>query len=198
MDPNPFAPPRSDFNTDATGMPWPQGTFWRHGPLLMAKSGAVLPPRCVKCNGAADGPGKKQRFYWHHPAWLLLILVSIFIYLIVALLIRSSADVTYGLCQAHRQKRNQGVLIGVGVLVFSVLLFVAAGLVHQPVLFLIGLVLFLVALVVMIVKARTLLPARIENNTVQLKGCGEAFLASLPWGQPAVPPFAPPQGRLPS
>lgn len=198
MDPNPFAPPRSDFNTGAVGAPWAQGMFWRHGPLLMAKTGAVLPPRCVKCNAAADGPGKKQRFFWHHPAWLLLILISIFIYLIVALLVRSSAEVTYGLCPEHRQKRSHGILVGVGGILLSVALFVAAGVADQPVLVLFGVVAFLVALVVMIVKARTLMPLRIEGSTVQLKGCGEAFLATLPWGQPFAAPFAPPQSRLPS
>jgi hypothetical protein len=184
--------------------------FWRHGPLLVAKYGAVLPPRCVKCNAPTDGPAKKQLFYWHHPAWLLLILISIFIYLIVALLIRNKAEVTYGLCQEHRQKRNRGVLIGLGILFLSVILFVAAFAVGEPVLILPAMIVFVVALVVMIVKARTLMPTRIENNTANLKGCGEPFLASLPnsapfsqpylppYGQPGGQPYGTPPGRLPS
>jgi hypothetical protein len=82
-------------------------------------------------------------------------------------------------------------------------LFVAAGMAHQPALVLFGVLAFLVGLVVMIVKARTLMPVRIDGGTVQLKGSGEAFLSSLPWGQPLAPSFAPPvapppAGRLPS
>jgi hypothetical protein len=177
MDPNPYAAPKSDFNT---GTDSGQAMFWRSGALLMARNGAVLPPRCVKCNAPIDGSAKQRRFSWHHPALFLIILLNILIYAIVAIVVRKNVVVTLGLCQAHRRRRFRGILAGVAGIFLSVGFFIASGMAEQPNLVLAGLVVLVVSIVVIESMARTLSPARIADKVGQLKGCGEAFLASLP------------------
>jgi hypothetical protein len=176
---NPYAAPRSDVNAGG-GRASPQGMFWRVGALLVARHGAVLPPRCVKCNEAADGQAKKQRFYWHHQAWFLLILVNIILYIVVVVFVRRHADVTLGLCQDHRRKRAQGILVTLAGIGSAVVLFAFGIVAAQPIMVVASLLVLLVAIVVGIVKTRVLFPVRIDQGGAQLKGCCEAFLAGLP------------------
>lgn len=176
---NPYVAPKTDVN-DGLGNPSPQNTYWRSGALLMARNGAVLPPRCVKCNAEAAAPMKKQRFYWHHPAWFAFVLINVFVYLIVALIVRRSCYVSYGLCQIHKQKRIRGILIGLGGVVLAALLTAAAVMASRAELVLVAILLFVGSLVVSVVLGRTLMPVRIDRSAAQLKGCGEAFLATLP------------------
>lgn len=179
MDLNPYAAPRSDVNAGG-GRASPQGMFWRAGSLLVARHGAVLPPRCVKCNEPADGQPKQQRFYWHHPAWFLLILVNIILYVVVAVLVRRHADVTLGLCQDHRRKRTQGILVTFAGIGSAVALFAFGIVAAQPIMVVASLLVVLATIVVGIVKTRVLFPVRIDQGGAQLKGCCEAFLAGLP------------------
>jgi hypothetical protein len=178
---NPYAAPRADVNAGAGGPYAAQGEYWRSGQILMARHGAVLPARCVKCNGEVEGSLKKQRFYWHHQAWFALVLANVFIYLVVSMIVRRHADVSYGLCTNHRRQRRRAVLLGVGgMFIFLVLVFVgiAADLVVLSLVAFLGIV---VSIVVGIVKGRALLPVRIDKSRLaQFKGCGESFLANLP------------------
>ena len=177
---NPYAAPRADVNAGAGGQFSAQGSFWRSGPILMTRHGAVLPARCVKCNAEVQETLKKQRFYWHHQAWFVLVLANAIIYVVVAMIVRRHADVTYGLCLPHRQRRRRGVFMAVGGILLSLALIfvgIAAG---QSALLLIALLGFLVSIVIAVVKGRTLLPVRIDKSGAQFKGCGEDFLASLP------------------
>jgi hypothetical protein len=176
---NPYAAPRTDVNAGAASPYATQGMFWRSGPLLMARDGTVLPARCVKCNGQVHEPLKRHRFYWHHPAFFALLLLNAIIYIIVALIVRRRAEVTFGLCPAHRRKRNQGILIGVGGVVASIALIVGGAVLNTPVLSLVAIFALVISIIVAISMGRPLLPARIDKSSAQLKGCGEAFLAGL-------------------
>jgi hypothetical protein len=177
---NPYAAPRADVNAGAGAQYAAPGAFWRSGPILMTRHAAVLPARCVKCNAELEAPPKKQRFYWHHQAWFALVLLNAIIYIVVAMIVRRHADVTYGLCALHRQRRKRGIWLSVGGILLSLALIFFGVTTSQPVLFLIALLGFLMSIVIAIVKSRTLLPVRIDKSGAQLKGCGEAFLASLP------------------
>src|SRR5437870_4809895 len=48
---------------------------WREGKVLVVAKETRLPPACVKCNAPSDGRPIRKKFWWHHPAWLLLIFV---------------------------------------------------------------------------------------------------------------------------
>ena len=178
---NPYAAPRADVNAGAGGQYATQGAFWRSGPILMTRHGAVLPARCVKCNAEVQTPLlKRQRFYWHHQAWFALVLANVIVYVVVSMIVRRHADVTFGLCAAHRQRRRRGILLGVGGIALSFGLLLVGIASNLTALTLIALLGFLVSIVIAVVKARSLLPVRIDKAGGQFKGCCEAFLASLP------------------
>ncbi len=178
---NPYAAPRADVNAGVGGSYAARGEYWRSGQILMTRDGARLPARCVKCNGEVQESLKKQRFYWHHQAWFVLLLANVFIYLVVSMIVRRHADLTFGLCPNHRRRRRRAILTGVaGMFLSLVLVFVAIAL-DMVVLSLFAFLAIVVFIVVAIVKGRALLPVRIDKSGIaQFKGCGESFLASLP------------------
>lgn len=176
MQHNPYAPPQarvSAYLSDGSGV-------WREGGLAVLTPSGELPPRGVKCNADAEQPIKERTVYWHTPWLYLLILISLLVYLIVALIARKRARVTPGLCSEHRRRRNQlligswlGALTGLGLLVI--------GIVESEVLIgLLGGLALLVAAIVGSAKGRIVYAVRIDTNRIALKGCGDAFLASLP------------------
>jgi hypothetical protein len=110
----------------------------------------------------------------------VLVLANAIIYIVVALIVRRHADVTYGLCAPHRQQRRRGILLAVGGILLSLALIIVSVAASQPALILMALLGFLMSIVIAVVKGRTLLPVRIDKSGAQFKGCGEAFLASLP------------------
>jgi hypothetical protein len=175
---NPYAAPRTDVNAGLTT--GGGGGFRRSGALLITSPEVRLPPRCVKCNAPVDGPLKRKRYYWHHPAIFALVLFNLLIYAIVAVIVRRRAEVTFGLCQVHRAKRNRAIVGGLLGVCLSIGL--TAGAIGQqiPVLALVGILGVVVSIVVSAVVARALLPTRIDKAGAQFKGCGEGFLASLP------------------
>jgi hypothetical protein len=134
----------------------------------------------VKCNAEVQGSLKKQKFYWHHPAWFALVLVNVIIYIVVAMIVRRSAEVSYGLCATHKRQRRRGVFIVVGGMFLSFGLIVVGIASDLAALIPIAILGFLVSIVIGIVRGRTLLPVRIDKSGAQFKGCGEAYLASLP------------------
>lgn len=147
----------------------------------MTRHGAVLPARCVKCNADVQESLKKQRFYWHHQGWFALVLANVFIYLIVSMIVRRRADVSYGLCAQHKQQRRRAILIGVGGGLLSFALIFVGIASNLAILTLVAFLIMLVAIVFAVVKGRALLPVRIDKTgAAQFKGCGESFLASLP------------------
>jgi hypothetical protein len=180
MQNNPYAAPRSDVNAGVGGDGISDRPYWRSGAILMARHGATLPPRCVKCNAEVHEPLKKARFYWHHQAWFVLVLLNIVLYAVVSLFVRRHADVTFGLCAEHKRRRNRAILVGLSGIVLSLALIVVAAVFSEPALFPVALVMILAFIVYSIVKARAMLPVRIDRSGAQLKGCGESFLASLP------------------
>lgn len=178
MQHNPYAPPEARVTARA---PLDDGSqVWREGDLVILTPSGDLPPRCVKCNADAEHPVKERTIYWHTPWLYVLILVSILIYLIVALIARKSARISPGLCSEHRRQRNNVIvgsllaaLCGIGLVVFGISNSNGgAGLM--------GALVLLAAIIFGMVKGRLVYATRIDANRISLKGFGEAFLASLP------------------
>ncbi len=175
---NPYAAPRADVNAGLLGnLP---GAFRREGPYLVTGTEVTLPPRCVKCNAPVEGALKRKRYYWHHPAIFLVIVLNLLLYAVVAIIVRKSAIVTFGLCPAHKRKRTGAILGGVLGIFASIGIMTFGIGQQQPILALVGLVGIVASIVVAAVMGRALLPTRIDKVSAQFKGCGEAFLASLP------------------
>lgn len=165
MGANPYAAPKAVLEDRAAG------GYWRDGKMLVVTPGGVLPPRCVRCNEPAMQPMKAHKLTYVHGLWLLLILVNIVVYIIVALIVRKRAEVTYGLCEQHHKRRRLFSIIGwVGFFLGCAAILVAP---------LAGMVMAVAAILVGVFGSRVVYPARITTEEVRLSGCGEAFLASL-------------------
>jgi hypothetical protein len=148
----------------------------REGKDVIIQRGSDLPQRCVYCNEPAVTPIKRRKVYWH-TSWLyLLIVINLFVYAIVAIIVRKSFEVSPGLCEAHNSRRNGWIW---GLFGAAILLAVAGVVVPPngigPLLF----VLAFVALISIVFAARILYPREITKEYAKLRGCKEPFLASI-------------------
>lgn len=152
---------------------------WRSGPKLVFRSGAALPGKCIKC-GQPSTTRQQRTLYWHAPWIYILVLVSLLIYVVLALVLRKKAEVAIPLCEEHRKARSNGLLT-TWLLIFGLIGSIAAGVsMEQPLFFLLGLGCFIAAIVVG-VRSRLLVPTLIDDNGIaQAKGCCDEFLRSLP------------------
>lgn len=171
---NPFAPPKTSLEPSS-----PEG-YWAEGKHLVMYPNATLPPRCIKCNEPAELPMKKRSFYWHHPAYYLLLLVNILVFAIVALAVRKQAKIAPGLCTKHRQRRFRNLALSWLAFISGIILMICAGAYDIGFLFLPGLILVPVGLIASIILSPLLTPVRIDATRFRFKGCGRAFLESLP------------------
>ena len=184
---NPYAPSSASLagSEARTG-----ARLWRFEKLLIvARDEGDLPDRCVKCNEPADEPTKTRTVYWHHPGFYVVLLVNVFVYAIVALIVRKKAKVSPGLCQAHKQRRLMGLGIGWGGFLVGFIAMMMAFGNESPGLGMLLMLATLGSIVAGMIISRIVYPKRIDDRYVQLKGCGEAFLAELPEFRPGARDF---------
>lgn len=171
---NPFAPPKASLD------PQSAESLWRDGRVLVMRPDSPLPTRCVKCNAPALLPLKRRKLYWH-PGWVyLLVLLNPLIYLIAALIVRKHATLSPGLCDVHRKRHWLGIAVGWGGSLLALFLMFLGATYEYCSVAVIGMILFLGAVVAGILVARVLQPERIDKDFIRLKGCGQAFLDTLP------------------
>jgi hypothetical protein len=140
---------------------------------------ALLPNRCIKCNAPADQQ-LKRKLTWHHPALYLLIFISLLIYIVVAVIVRKSATVNVGLCEEHSSARRRNILITWAIGFTAVASFVAAGLFEEMTFALLGMFLLFACAIYGIVTLRVVVPTRIDNYFVWLKGINAGYLQQFP------------------
>ncbi|HEX5462179.1 MAG TPA: hypothetical protein VFX20_19595 [Steroidobacteraceae bacterium] len=176
---NPYAPSRASL-AGAAVTPSVSGGAWRDGTVLILTREASLPSRCVRCNEPSAEPTKTRRIYWHSPWLYLLILANFLIYALVALIVRKKAVVAPGLCSAHKKRRLTGIVTAWALLIagFALMFMGITG--GKPGVAVVGLLLILVALLVSASVTRIVRAKRIDAQYIQLKGCGAAFLDSMP------------------
>lgn len=178
MSRNPYAAPQSSLTDRAPS------ACVRDGNILVVPAGHDLPPRCVKCNEAAE-LDRPRKFAWHHPGWYLFIPINILVYAVIATLVQIKATLAIGLCQAHRARRRNAYFAALAIMMLgtaSLWLCMTddgAGL-SVSMLASLGGVALIVAVVVAIVGGRVVWPSRITREEARMKGCGSAFLDSLP------------------
>lgn len=156
---------------------------WRSGRELVTPRDVTFPQRCMKCNEPAEGAPLKRSLYWHSPWLYIALLANILIYVILASMLRKTGVAFVSLCPAHRAARRKLIalswiaglgglfLIGEGLTINS----------DQGIwIFLGGIVVSLAAVFFGMSRARLILPKKIDENRMFLKGCGEPFLASFP------------------
>lgn len=159
------------------------GGVWRDGKTLVARIGADLPPRCVKCNAEAAEKPLRKTFYWHHPAIFLLLFFNLLIYAVVAMVTRKTARFQVPLCTEHRAVRTRNVLIVWGLVVLGILLVIIGAAAESGPPAIIGGALLLAAIVFGVSVAAVLKPKKITAEHAFLRGAGPAFLDNLPQWQ---------------
>ncbi len=159
--------------------------IWRDGKFLVAASETVLPDRCIKCNAPARGIRMKKKFYWHPPAFYLLICAGILIYAIVAMIVRKSSTIHMGICGEHKRRRRRSIAIAWSAVGISLILVIASAAAEIGGLALLGLLLFLGAIIFGIVTTQLVVPTRINNQgVIWLKGIPLEYLEGLPAYRP--------------
>lgn len=164
-----------------------QGGIWREGKRLFTRSQTPFPDRCVKCNAPANGFRLKQTLYWYHPAYFLLLLlicatsfIGLLVFIIVTMAVRKKVLLHIGLCEAHLKERTIGIIICTAGILGAIALYVVAAIKESWELVLVGTAALLFGIIWGIVKARTIVATKIDNDMVWVKGVGPAFLNDLP------------------
>ncbi len=157
-------------------------TIWRDNSILVMTKEALLPNRCVKCNEPA-GERLKRKLTWHHPAIYLTVLVSILVYVVIALVLRKSATVDVGLCEEHLSTRRRNLAITWALGIAAVLSFPFGALREDPTTIFIGVVLLLATAIYGIITLRVVVPTKIDDHFVWLKGVSPDYLREFPQWQ---------------
>jgi predicted RNA-binding Zn-ribbon protein involved in translation (DUF1610 family) len=158
---------------------------WRDGARLVMTKDAQLPYTCIKTNQPAD-VWLRRKLYWHNSWLYLLVLISLWIYVIVALIVRQKADIQVALCR-ERLIRRRWAIAGAWLAAILGIVLIVGGLASiQPgnsvggLISLAGLIALLAGAIVGATLARVVTPVRITKEHVWLKGVHPAFLAALP------------------
>jgi GYF domain 2 len=157
------------------------GSMWRMKKQLVTHSETPFPDRCVKCNAPANGFRLKRVLYWQHPAYYLLLLINLLILVIVVLIVRKKAILNIGLCNIHRAKRQQAIIIGWSGTLGGLALACIGGIAFKSGwLVLVGIIVFLVAAIYGGVVGPIISAAKVTKENVWVKGVHRDFLAGLP------------------
>lgn len=155
----------------------------RLGDRYVLFRGAVPPPVCIKCGAAVTTQPAVKPFYWHPPAWYLLILVNLLVYVVVAMIVRKRFDVAVPLCDAHLARRRTLRWTAGGLLAASAALFAVTFVLGkdgpEPFTCVGSVLSFFASFIVFAVGERTLLPKRIDEESAEFGGVCNAFLAKL-------------------
>jgi hypothetical protein len=180
QDYNPYAPPASDLEP-GPGQSSGGGAYaWRQGDLLLIHThGGALPDRCVVCNAPANGYRLRKTFAWHPPEYYLTVLAGVLIYVIVAMFTRKTAALALGLCEQHRVRRRNALIVAWGGFALSfVLMFVGAT--NDSAALMLGSVVGMGVLpIVGGLMARVASVSKIDDGHAWLR-VGRPFLESLP------------------
>ncbi|HEY8977494.1 MAG TPA: hypothetical protein VIN75_24985 [Burkholderiaceae bacterium] len=172
---NRYAPPKAAVEDRPA-----EAEMWREGKVLVMRKGGAFPDRCIKCNAPSVEPRRRYRLTWHSPWLYLLILLALLLYALVAFIVRKTAIVHVGLCERHQKRVLWGRIIGWGGLALELALLCAAAMLHEELFGIAAGLLVVPWLIASVVVNRLLLPQRIDDKYVRLKGCGPDFLRSLP------------------
>ena len=140
---------------------------------------ALLPNRCIKCNAPA-GEQLKRKLSWHHPALYLLIFVSLLVYAIVAMVVRKTAIVNVSLCEDHSSARRRDIWLTCLLIFLAVASFVLAGMLEEGMLALAGAAFLFGGAIYGCVTLRVVVPTKIDNYFVWLKGVNPNYLEQFP------------------
>jgi hypothetical protein len=172
--------------TDAAESPvTPRGAFAR-GRRLVARDGAILPDRCIKCNApAADGRATRRYSYNitdGPPTARFIPVIGRFVRLIweiQQMLTRQHIAVSLCLCKRHRLTRILFMLATAIITPTGIVLALLGARQQDSTQIVIGIIVAVIGLLC-ILGTKTLTVVAPSDFDVAFRGCGQRFLASLP------------------
>jgi hypothetical protein len=192
-DHNPYAPPPivAELALPVGKYPLDEGGLWRQASLLVIRKDTQLPPRCVKSNQPVDR-FLKRSLVWM-PRWtLVLAVISVPIFLIVAIILQKKATVHVGLADEWFVRRRLHMLTAWGIVLLTILAYVG-GIFLLPGNNSDDLALLTIAMIFPILgaivyghfAARMVYAKKIDDHFVWLKGVCPEYLVDLPeWTGP--------------
>jgi len=161
----------------------PFAGLWRQGNVLVMHKRAPLPDICLKSNEPAK-QRLKRHLSWHHPAVFLLVLVSLLIYVIVALIIRKTATISIALSDQWLARRRRRMIVAWTAILLCAFLFAVAvpnadSAPWAPFALIFAIVAALVAAIYGLLACRMVWPQRMTDEYIWLKGVHPDFLARL-------------------
>ena len=197
--PEPAAPPKRQTRTAAAAAATQAGRApttassmtgaFARGNLIVVKSGAVLPDRCVKCNAPALDGKRTKHFAYDEPdnknAVLALMPVIGVFFKFVWLIGKLSRGVeritvTYCVCRKHRQTKilalaSIAVLVPLGLILLVNGIAATSGAIAMA-----GAALLFAGAIAGAMGLPTLSVVSCHHKGAELKGAGKPFLDSLP------------------
>lgn len=154
-------------------------TTWRDKSILIMTKEAFLPNRCIKCN-EPTGERLKRKLSWHHPAIYLTILASILVYVVIAMVLRKSATINIGFCEDHLAQRHRHLMVTWALGIAGVLSFPLGAALEDVNTIVIGILLLGATAIYGIVTLRVVVPTKIDDHFVWLKGVSAEYLQEFP------------------
>lgn len=150
------------------------------GKFLVVRSGAVLPPYCVKTGLPVAETEKITRKLTWTPIYVLIVFViSRLIGIILYFVVRKRCDITYSLAPAVKRK-NKITQWSVFFIVLGCVggIFLGSSL-NSGALIFASIVLLLVALIVLLISNSHLSATKHENGKFWIKGCSPEFMKRI-------------------
>ncbi len=161
-----------------------QRGVWRDGKIVVMHREADLGDACFKCGEAARGFKLKRKLYWH-PAWLYILILfpGLLIYVIVAVCVRKTAVVHVPVCPRHRARRRALIATATTLLIVtiaSIFLALEPSLKNAAgQLGVCAVLSFLLMLICFVRMAQFIVPTKIDETHVQLRGAKRGYLSLL-------------------
>ncbi len=177
----PFVPPPPIPSFSGYGGSYYQAPgVWQDGTNLITTKDIVLPDRCVKCNGPANGYRLKRNLSWHDPLYYLVIFAGVMVYVIVALIVRKTARVHIGLCEQHLNNRRMALYISWFLFLAGIAVIIMAIAVESGVAGLLGVFMILAAAIYGSIGPRTIRASKIDEQFAWIKGVDREYLSQFP------------------
>jgi len=157
--------------------------IYRQGKLLVFPKNTTLPDRCIKSFEPTTSRLKRS-LSWHHPAWYLLILVNLLVFVIVAMCIRKTAVVYVPLADRFKKRRILCMLIAWSCILLSIACLIGGIALGRsqlaPFVLLLCPILIFAGALTGIFGCRVVYAKKIDDNSVWLHGVCEEFLSQYP------------------
>jgi hypothetical protein len=157
--------------------------LWRMDKMLVARSEATFPDRCIKCNAPANGLRLKRVIHWQPSmtgvgmgAFIAIIICAIWM-----AIVQKKAKLQIGICRKHCVQRYWAIIIGwagtvggLGLMIIGTLSFNSGWCI------VVGLIIFAGFAIYGGVRGQLISATMSKDEYVLVKGVCRDFLAGLP------------------